>query len=55
MLPFAPVNPERPPRFSAGVYGALYAAQAFETAAMEPPYHHTRLMAQPDLPPGWPS
>lgn len=55
MAPFTHVSPERPSRFSAGAYGVLYAARAFETAVLETVHHHARFMAQTSQPPGWTS
>ena len=55
MAPFTHVSPERPSRFSAGSYGVLYAAQAFETAVLETVHHHARFMAQTSQSPGWTS
>ncbi len=55
MAPFTHVSPERPTRFSAGAYGVLYAARAFETAVLETIHHHARFMVQTSQPPGWTS
>src|SRR6188768_2343869 len=46
MAPFTHVSPDRPSRFSAGGYGVLYAAAAFETALLETIHHHQRFMAR---------
>ncbi|WP_262313494.1 RES family NAD+ phosphorylase [Acidiphilium sp. AL] len=55
MAPFTHVSLERPSRFSAGAYGVLYAARAFETAVLETIHHHARFMAQTSQSPGWTS
>ncbi|WP_048645582.1 RES family NAD+ phosphorylase [Nitratireductor soli] len=53
MAPFTHVSPDRPSRFSAGSYGVLYVADAFETALFETIHHHARFMAATAEPAGW--
>jgi len=55
MAPFTHASPERPSRFTAGQYGVLYAARAFETALAETLHHHQRFMARTAEPDGWTS
>jgi hypothetical protein len=55
MAPFTHVSPDRPSRFSVGLYGVLYAAYAFETALLETMYHHARFMVRTNEAPGWTS
>lgn len=55
MAPFTHVSPDRPSRFTAGRYGVLYAARAFETALAETVHHHQRFMARTAEPEGWTS
>lgn len=55
MAPFTHVSPDRPSRFSPGTFGALYVAEAFETALLETMHHHARFMARTREPPGWTS
>jgi hypothetical protein len=55
MAPFTHVSPDRPSRFSAGDYGVLYVAQAFETALAETLHHHARFMAATAEAAGWTS
>lgn len=55
MAPFTHVSPDRPSRFSAGQYGVLYVAGAFETALLETMHHHARFMAATGQEPGWTS
>jgi hypothetical protein len=55
MAPFTHVSPDRPSRFSDGLYGVLYVAKTFETAVFETMYHHARFMAATAQPPGWTS
>jgi hypothetical protein len=55
MAPFTHVSRDRPSRFTAGDYGVLYAARAFETALAETIHHHARFMARTAEPEGWTS
>ncbi|WP_119421680.1 RES family NAD+ phosphorylase [Desertibaculum subflavum] len=55
MAPFTHASPDRPSRFSAGAYGVLYLARAFETALFETMHHHGRFMARTAEAPGWAS
>ncbi len=55
MAPFTHVSPDRPSRFSAGVYGVLYAGDGFEVALFETVHHHARFMAATRERPGWTS
>lgn len=55
MAPFTHISPQRPSRFSAGAYGVLYVAKAFETAVLETIHHHALFMVQTSQPPGWTS
>lgn len=53
MAPFTHVSPDRPTRFSAGLFGILYAARRFETALLETRYHHERFLGRTAEAPGW--
>jgi hypothetical protein len=53
MAPFTHVSPDRPSRFTAGRYGVLYAARAFETALAETVHHHQRFMTRTAELEGW--
>lgn len=55
MAPFTHVSPDRPSRFSAGVFGVLYVADRFETALAETIHHHAVFMAATAQAPGWTS
>jgi len=55
MAPFTHVSPDRPSRFSNGVYGVLYAGDRFEVALLETIHHHQRFMARTREPAGWTS
>ena len=55
MAPFTHVSPDRPSRFSNGLFGVLYAADRFEVALFETIYHHGRFMARTAEAPGWTS
>lgn len=55
MAPFTHVSPDRPSRFTRGIYGVLYAADRFETALAETIHHHERFMAGTAEPAGWTS
>lgn len=55
MAPFTHVSTDRPSRFSAGAYGVLYAARAFDTALFETIHHHARFMRRTNEAPGWTS
>lgn len=55
MAPFTHVSRDRPSRFSAGDYGVLYIARAFETALLETIHHQGRFMAATQQAPGWTS
>ena len=55
MAPFTHVSPDRPSRFTAGAYGALYVADRFETALCETIHHHQLFMARTAEPAGWTS
>ena len=55
MAPFTHVSPDRPSRFADGSFGALYAANAFETALFETIHHHSRFMARTAEKSGWTS
>ncbi|MGA9583495.1 MAG: RES family NAD+ phosphorylase [Allosphingosinicella sp.] len=44
-----------PTRFSAGAFGVLYVAQAFETALAETLHHHEKFMRSTGEPAGWTS
>src|SRR6202166_2619358 len=55
MAPFTHVSPDRPSRFSDGLYGVLYVAKTFETAVFETMHHHARFMAATAQAPGWAS
>jgi hypothetical protein len=55
MAPFTHVSPDRPSRFSRGLYGVLYIGSRFETALAETIHHHQRFMAATKEAPGWTS
>jgi RES domain len=55
MAPFTHISTDRPSRFSDGSYGALYAANRFETALLETMFHHTQFMSRTSESPGWTS
>ena len=56
MAPFTHSSPDRPSRFTSGIfYGVFYAARVFETALFETMYHHARFMAMTNEAPGWTS
>lgn len=55
MAPFTHVSPDRPSRFSDGVFGVLYVAESFETALLETVHHHGLFMARTGERPGWTS
>lgn len=55
MAPFTHVSTDRPSRFTAGLFGVLYAANDFETALSETVHHHQRFMARTAEPAGWTS
>ncbi len=55
MAPFTHVSPDRPSRFSAGLYGVLYVGDRFDVALMETIHHHARFMAATAQEPGWTS
>ncbi|MCW2410389.1 MULTISPECIES: RES family NAD+ phosphorylase [unclassified Sphingobium] len=55
MAPFTHFSLDRPSRFTAGHFGALYVADSFETALSETIHHHQRFMARTAEPPGWTS
>lgn len=55
MAPFTHVSADRPSRFAAGNYGALYVADRFETALFETIHHHARFMTRTREEPGWTS
>jgi RES domain len=55
MAPFTHVSPDRPSRFSAGVFGVLYAGESFETALAETIHHHERFMRRTNEAEGWTS
>jgi len=55
MAPFTHVSTDRPSRFSAGLFGVLYAADDFDTALSETVHHHQRFMARTAEPAGWTS
>lgn len=55
MAPFTHASPDRPSRFSAGVFGVLYVADVFETALFETIHHHALFMASTREAAGWTS
>ena len=55
MAPFTHASPDRPSRFSDGMFGVLYVADQFETALFETIHHHARFMAATHERPGWTS
>ncbi len=55
MAPFTHVSTDRKSRFSAGIYGVLYAGNIFEVALLETVHHHANFMARTNEAPGWTS
>lgn len=55
MAPFTHVSADRPTRFSAGLFGVLYAGDSFEVALFETVHHHAKFMSQTNEPAGWTS
>lgn len=53
MAPFVHCSPDRPGRFHDGSFGAVYAADAFETALAEVLHHTARFLSATAEKPGW--